>query len=1086
MAELAFGAVRSLLGLLREEAQQLTRVGDDVRFIQEEMESMESFLQYLAETTPTSGEHKPPVRTWMKQVRDLAFDCSNCVDLYVRQGRGQLAARDSGGGRLAGLLRSLWSTSFLTALLAQRDAAAQIQQLKARVRDVGERRQRYGVELPAMVESDDKQQVKSTNQVPKQQPALIIQLPMSKKTDDNTDAGSGGMEGAVSAAAGDIKDAGPGGTEVARLSTQSAGDDEGGDHEWGARPIMAVSHDFIRATLGFSEPNILEENTKKLVELLTSQPQHGSTVPPGVHADNRQKEAAAAKQNRPWPPPLENIIFIAAPEKEDGGDLVRQVLRDPKVSTVFKKVIWLRLDFGFLFALLNFYEQILQKGGLWFILRFLLDDLFPKEAGKDMKKKDKWDEAKIAEEISKRKGLKDTASLFVIEGSVATGRLWDLIKEALGKFGCTPGSAAIVIVTDMANADELRRERGISASWPLVIHSLVDYWSTKALAVLDRNRLKTDYLQKNIRSILRQIQDHCKPQGFCIKMFVHYLSANPNRSKDELDELLIRTLVSTGNLPPDDSDATEIREANGKMLLKFCYNDLPRAYRNCMLYLAIFPPDRTIWRSRLVMRWIIEGLITGRDMRRAVLRAERCFDTLVSRWFVCPADITAAREVRTCTIQHQLIQELINDGAKEEQFLDPRLSRHLAQHFSVHSDLQLRRSNTIEDFMLNLGKKSRRSMVSRAQLTLVKVIDLEDCKYLKSPVSRKDSKNMRLYLKNICSNMLLLKYLSIRNTDVDKLPQNINNLLHLEILDIRQTRLPSDATKDIMLPKLKCLLAGHTQTATTGMAEKHVPSVQIPSKISAMPNMEVLSHVNSLYDADVLKHIGHLWQLRKLGAVINGNLKDWLNAIGDLNECLRSLSIHIENRSDRDVAQAAEEQRINPDTSFHLELLERLSISGSTSRELLPLFFKDDHHKLIAKVTLRDTLLDNSTLEAYLKKLSGLQRIKLRYRSYTQRELTFNSHVLPKLKFLIVECSTITSIKFHSDAAPKLEKIVWSFTKMESLSGIKNLPVLKELMLKGDENIVLDQMSKDIADQLSKDIAEHPNFPVLIHNPPQN
>ncbi|CAN6178891.1 unnamed protein product [Urochloa humidicola] len=1084
MAELAFGAVRSLLSLLREEAQQLTRVGDDVRFIQEEMESMESFLQYLAETTPPSGEHRPPVRTWMKQVRDLAFDCSNCVDLYVRKGRGQLAAHQGGSSRsLTGLLRSLWSTSFLTALLAQRDAAARIPQLKARARDVGERRQRYGVELPAMAESG-KQQEKSTNQVPKQQHALIIQLPMSKKTDDNTDPGSAGTEGAVSTAMGDNKDARSGGIEAARLSTQTVGDDEG-DHEWGARPIMAVSHDFIRATLGFSEPNILEENTKKLIELLTSQPQHGSTGNPGVHDNNSQEEAAAAKQNGPWPP-LDNIIFIAAPDKEDGGDLVRKALGDPIMGMVFKKVIWLRLDFGLLFALLNFYEQILQKGSLWFILRFLLDDLFPEEASKNMVQKDEWDEAKIAEEISKRKELKGATSLFIIEGSVASGRLWDLIKEALGKLGCAPGSAAIVIITDMTNADELRRERGISASWPLVIHSLVDYWYTKVLAVLDRTRLKTDYLQKNMRSILRLIQDCCKPQAFCIKMFVHYLCANPNRSKEELDELLIRMLVSTGNLPPDDSDATEIREANGKMLLKFCYNDLPRAYRNCLLYLAIFPPDRTIWRSRLVMRWIIEGLITGRDMRRAVLQAERCFDTLVSRWFVFPADITAAREVRTCTVQHKLIQGLINDGAKEEQFLDPRLSRHLAQHFSVHSDLRLRRSDTIQDFMLNLGKKGRRSMVCQAQLNLIKVIDLEDCKYLKNPVSKEDSKNLRLYLKNICINMLLLKYLSIRNTDVDKLPKNINNLLHLEILDIRQTRVPSDATKEIVLPKLKCLLAGHTQTASTGITEKHVPSVQIPSKISAMPNMEVLSHVNTSHDADVLKHIGQQWQLRKLGAVINGNLKDWLNAIGDLNECLRSLSIHIKNISARDVAQAAEEQCINPDTSFHLELLERLSISGSTSRELLPLFFKDDHQKLIAKLTLRDTLLDHSTLEAHLKKLSGLQRIKLRYKSYTQRELTFKSHVLPKLKFLIVECSTITSIKFHSDAAPKLEKIVWSFTKMESLSGINQLPVLKELVLKGDENNLLDQMSKDIVDQLSKDTAEHPNFPILICNPSQN
>jgi hypothetical protein len=289
----------------------------------------------------------------------------------------------------------------------------------------------------------------------------------------------------MSAAIGDNKDAGSGarGTEAAELSTQTVGDDEGEDHGWGAKTIniMAISHEFIRSTLGFSEPNILEENTKKLVELLTGHPKH----------DNHQEEAAATKQNRPWPPPLDNIIFIATPDKEDGGDLVRQVLGDPVVSVVFK-VVWLQLDFYLLFALLNFYEQVLQKQGLWFMLHYLLDDLFPDEAGKDdMEEKDNWDEAKMAEEISTRNGLKGAASLFIIEGNVASGRLWDLVKEALGKFGCAPGSAAIVIVTDMAHADELRRERGIVASRPLVMHSLVEYWSTKALVVLDRGRLKT-------------------------------------------------------------------------------------------------------------------------------------------------------------------------------------------------------------------------------------------------------------------------------------------------------------------------------------------------------------------------------------------------------------------------------------------------------------------------------------------------------------------------------------------------------------------------------------------------------------------
>ncbi|WVZ50375.1 hypothetical protein U9M48_001633 [Paspalum notatum var. saurae] len=1200
MGDLASSAVRSLLGLLREEAQQLTGVGEDVRFIQEEMESMESFLQHLDETRPAGGDHGAPVRTWMKQVRDVAFDCSSCIDLYVRKGRGRLVvpaavaeAQGCGGGRLMGFLRSLpWSSTASTlgtALLAQRDAAAQIRQLRVRVHDVSERRHRYGVELPKMATAEDNDRRLldlGSQEVPKQLPTLIFQLPKPRTANGEAadpypvsglGRGTISMEVAVSSAMGGSNGSGGGGyhhgsrarpaiavnsddnkqqtafiiqlssapkmtdgeaedpvTVGGRRGTASAsmevavssaiGGSSGGDHydgsgavssdigshkgadhdlvkkgdkqplkysiqlstqtvgsddDDGGRPVMAVSDDVIREILGFSEPNILEEKTKELVKLLTS------------HEDNREESDLAAKQK--GPPPLDNIICIAAPDKDDGGDLVQKVLGDPRMASAFKEVKLL-LDIDFLSSALQFW--ILRDGGLWFILRFLLDHLFPDEAIRDIEEKDTWDEAKIAEEIGERKRLKGEKSLFVIEGNVPAGPLWDLIKEALGTFGCAPGSALIVVLTDMGNAEKISRERGVNTGgWPLVIYSLVDYWSTKALQVLDRSsrgsrsQKTKDYLWRNMRGMLRQIQYSCEPQAFCMKMFVHYLCANPKRSKEDLDELLVRTLMPTGKLPSDGSDATKIREGNGKALLRFCYDDLPRPYRSCLLYLAIFPPDRArIWQSRLVMRWVVEGLITGRGMRRAALEADRCFDTLVNRGFVCPEDITAAGKVRACSIpDNKLIQEFISDGAKEEQFLHPRLSHHLAQHFSVHCDIQLRRSDNIKDFLLLLDKKSRSrrgSVVNQPQLHLIKVLDLEGCQHFKdqnnpnNPREEEESKNlMRLCLKNICKKMLLLKYLSLRNTDLEKLPRQINNLLHLEILDIQQTKVPSDGTKDIMLPKLKCLLAGHTQTPSTatGMIDEKpaVPSVQIPSRIRAMPNIEVLSHVNASHDAGVLESVGHLWQLTKLGVVIDGNLKGWLKAISDLNECLRSLSIHIENQSPRDVGQAAAgEQAAN---LAELKLLERLSIRGSTSGYLLPLFLKAGQHNLISKLTLRDTLLTHNILEAHLKNLSNLQCIKLRHESYNQIDLTFKPRVLPKLKFLGVECGKITHINFCVDAAPNLKKIVWSFNRMESLSGIKNLPVLKELVLKGEENTA-------ILHQVRKDIAGHPNFPILNYN----
>jgi hypothetical protein len=98
---------------------------------------------HLTRTVPPGGEHDEQVRTWMDQVRTLAQDCNNCIDLYLYRGNPDIHL---GKGFFERYLR--WVPWFVKKKVAQHRAALELGKLKDRARDVGERRTRYGVEVP--------------------------------------------------------------------------------------------------------------------------------------------------------------------------------------------------------------------------------------------------------------------------------------------------------------------------------------------------------------------------------------------------------------------------------------------------------------------------------------------------------------------------------------------------------------------------------------------------------------------------------------------------------------------------------------------------------------------------------------------------------------------------------------------------------------------------------------------------------------------------------------------------------------------------------------------------------------------------
>ncbi|TVU16944.1 hypothetical protein EJB05_32948, partial [Eragrostis curvula] len=616
------------------------------------------------------------------------------------------------------------------------------------------------------------------------------------------------------------------------------------------------------------------------------------------------------------------------------------------------------------------------------------------------------------------------------------GSLWKETRRALSLLNYVACALIITTKSTYEAREYCYYPQWESTQWDPIEFSIVGLYHATVLELTSNKMQEENY-------IFRKILGNCGPHEFCMKIFAHAMYAKPMRSYEELYNLW----SSLREVASDTLDSI------AQKIVKFSYNDLTSDYKSCLLYLAIFSPGQIIKRSTLIGRWVVEGLITTEEWTwpSSVDKAKRCFDTLINRRLVYPADVGATGDVKSCIVG-DLVHEFITRIAKKQRTMQTRLSHHLARHFSISNDLRLRGSHTIHDFLKNPSESS--------PFILLKVLDLEDCQCF-------GGKNKH-YLKDICCKILLLKYLSLRRTDVNKLPKQINNLHELEVLDIRDTKVPVYATRRVRLLKLKRLLAGHNDPSPSNNdTVKEFPrSVKVPDKIEKMLDMEVLSNVTAPSNRD-LRNIGILCNLRKLGVVMEDNdtlLKSLLIAISNMHECLKSLSITILPMDGQEVTLSSE-TTLDDDYRFDYppKVLESLSISGTTQKvQLLQKLLAEDGNQL-SKVTLHSTKLNQGDLNV-LAKLPKLICVRLRSKAYIESKLTFKKDEFKNLKFFHVEGPNMTDISFEGGAAPELEKILLSSTdNLKSLSGVNGLPKLKELKLKNSKLISLIDEAEQIA-----------------------
>ncbi|KAF8645001.1 hypothetical protein HU200_066247 [Digitaria exilis] len=517
------------------------------------------------------------------------------------------------------------------------------------------------------------------------------------------------------------------------------------------------------------------------------------------------------------------------------------------------------------------------------------------------------------------------------------------------------------------------------------------------------------------------------------------VSCNPNRPIGDWDKVC-------KSLFPE--PVTTLSLDGVRRLLDLCYNDLPGDLKTCALYLSIFPKGSKISMKRLTRRLIAEGFVSEKQGLTEEEVAETYFNQLMRRKLIRPVEHNSNGKVKSFQV-HDMVLEYIVSKSSEENFITVvgghwmmpppgnkvrRLSMQSSgsKHENMTKNINLSQVRSVTVF----GSLKRLPFHS-FNSGIIQVLDLEGWKGLKQN-----------HLHDICK-MLVLKYLSLRRTEITKIPNKIGKLEYLETLDIREThveKLPKSVEK---LKRISSILGGNKSPRK---------GLRLPQERNKeeMKSLRVLSGIEIVGESTAVDGLHQMTGLKKLAIykldIQKGKIfTQLLSAIAHLCSCgLQTLAISDEGS---DFINSLDSMSAPPRYLITLEL------SGKLERP--PKWISKLH--TLSKLTLSVTVLCTDTFKL-LKNLPSLfsltfsvstakknqdmiKKILEDNKSESDGEI-FVPAGFPSLKLFRLFAPLVPKLAFGDNAMPALEMIQMRFEGFEGLFGIDTLENLREVHLR--------------------------------------
>lgn len=502
------------------------------------------------------------------------------------------------------------------------------------------------------------------------------------------------------------------------------------------------------------------------------------------------------------------------------------------------------------------------------------------------------------------------------------------------------------------------------------------------------------------------------------------------------------------------------------------YNNLPYHLKPCFLYLGYFPKKFEIPTKKLIRMWMGEGFIPqiqlgGNREGTMEYKGEQYLQELVQRGMVQVGKVNSLGRIKTCRI-HNLMRDFCISKATGENFL---------QITDVHS---------IKGSQVLTGKIRRLAIISESG-SKVSPTKFNKYPYLRSllyhvppkaywfkessfqkfkllrVLSLENFRNYRGELPKDIGCLIHLRFLSIKDSNIDKVPSSIGYLSWLQTLDLRSLghhKLTcTDAVFILMFTACGfttcCGLTCHEMFAKLhrGLCQSDLgEEVRLPN---VFKKMEQLRHLYLPYEYSVSEKL-ELGNLCYLQTLVNVKPKTIQISTDFKLDHLRVLVLR--NNS---VSQATEVTEIVSRCPYIDKLnlcysIEKLPGAGQFSPNL-------------AKLTLKSTNLEEDPMTT-LEKLANLKILRLLECAFKGKKMVCSNREsnrgFPHLQSLILsELHKLEEWTVEEGAMPNLCRLeIKKCSELQKIpNGLKSITSLRELEINA--------MPKSFIDSL--DIIQH-------------